>query len=506
MKKVKFLFLFAFMAILVFPSKAQGVTNISETSFFKTKFTKEKVWDAQRFPAYPVTGQNWTLRGLKNALEANGTPMAWATGRYLMFFAEVDNAKGVNSLVDDINNNGAKYNISLKLFESDGTLVKVVSKWGRLIGIGEKGFMYEAEGKYGIFFSVADLTANSVISYKPTLAKPVKLSEIAISPANSVAKPQGVNNVNESSLFKTKFVKEKVWDAQRFPAYPVIGQDWKLSGLKNALEANGTPIAWATGRYLMFFAEVDNAYGVNSLVDDINNDGTKYNISLKLFESNGTLVKVVSKWGSIIGIGDKGFMYEAEGRYGAFFSIADLTLTSVIMYKPSLAKASKLSEITKDTENGVVVNQNPVTDQSNSQSLPLVKYAFKINIDDMDFIFQEVSGLSSETQVIEYRGGDSKVYSTIKMPGIQKFSNVTLQKGILKGGKNSWEKFSNLAMNTLNRSTITISLMDEAGNVTMSWILKNAFPVKIAIADKTTDGNEIAIESLEIAHEGLVVK
>ena len=506
MRTVKFSFLFALLAISILVAKAQGVSNISEISFFKTKFTKEKVWDAQRFPAYPVTGQDWTLSGLNSALEANGTPIVWATGRYLMFFAEVDNANGVNSLADDINNSGTKYNISLKLFESNGTLVKVVSKWGRLIGIGEKGFMYEAEGMYGIFFSVADLTASSVISYKPTLAKPVKLSELASRLANPVAKAPGGTNVNETSFFKTKFTKEKVWDAQRFPAYPVTGQDWTLSGLNSALEANGTPIAWATGRYLMFFAEVDNAYGVNSLADDINNDGTKYNILLKLFESNGTLVKVVSNWGRLIGVGEKGFMYEAEGRYGAFFSNTDMASSSVIIYKPSLTQASKLSEITKSMVNAVVVNPNPATDQSNSQSSPLVKYAFKVNIDNMDLIFQEVSGLSSETQVIEYRGGNSKVYSTVKMPGIQKFSNVTLKKGIYRGDKNSWDKFSNPKTNTLKRSTITICLIDEAGKVTMNWILKNAFPVKIAIGDKTTDGNEMAIESLEIAHEGLVVK
>ena len=504
MRTVKFSFLFAFLAISILVAKAQGVSNINKTNFFKAKFTKEKVWDAQRFPAYPVTGQDWTLSRLNTALEANGAPIAWATGRYLMFFAEVDNANGVNSLADDINNSGTKYNISLKLFESNGTLVKVVSKWGRLIGIGEKGFMYEAEGMYGIFFSVVDLTSSSVISYKPSLAKPVKLSELASRSANPVVKASGGININEASFFKTKFTKEKVWDTQRFPAYPVTGQDWTLSGLNSALEANGTPMAWATGRYLMFFAEVDNAYGVSSLADDINNDGTKYNISLKLFESNGTLVKVVSNWGSIIGVGDKGFMYEAEGRYGAFFSIADLTSTGIIVYKPSLAKASKLSEITKSAVNAVV-SQNPATDQSNPQSWPLVKFSFKVNIDNMDFLFQEVSGLSSETQAVEYRSGDSKVYSTVKMPGIQKFSNVSLKKGLFQGDKDSWDKFCK--MNTFNKSTITVSLMDEAGKVSMSWTLKNALPVKIMIGDKkTTGGNEMAIELLEIAHEGLTVK
>ncbi len=136
---------------------------------------------------------------------------------------------------------------------------------------------------------------------------------------------------------------------------------------------------------------------------------------------------------------------------------------------------------------------------------PLVKFAFQVKWDDAEFIFQEVSGLSSETQVIEYRGGNSKVYSTVKMPGIQKFSNVTLKKGMFQGDKNLWDKYNLLAMNTYKRSTITISLLDEKQAVAMSWTLTNAFPVKITVTDMKSDGNEIAVESIELAHEGLKI-
>ena len=134
---------------------------------------------------------------------------------------------------------------------------------------------------------------------------------------------------------------------------------------------------------------------------------------------------------------------------------------------------------------------------------PQVKFSFQVKWDDAEFIFQEVSGLSLETQVLEYRGGNSKVYSTVKMPGIQKFSNVTLKKGMFKGDKNLWDKYNLLALNTYKRSTITISLLDEAQAVAMSWTLTNAFPVKITVTDMKSDGNEIAVESIELAHEGL---
>jgi phage tail-like protein len=136
---------------------------------------------------------------------------------------------------------------------------------------------------------------------------------------------------------------------------------------------------------------------------------------------------------------------------------------------------------------------------------PLVKFSFQVKWDDAEFIFQEVSGLSSETQVIEYRGGSSPIYSTVKMPGIQKFSNVTLKKGMFKGDKNLWDKYNLLKMNTYKRASIVISLLDESQGVAMSWKLSNAFPVKITVTDMKADGNEIAVESLELAHEGLKI-
>ena len=149
-----------------------------------------------------------------------------------------------------------------------------------------------------------------------------------------------------------------------------------------------------------------------------------------------------------------------------------------------------------------------MADDGSAQSAatwPLVKFSFQVKWDDKEFIFQEVTGLSSETQVIEYRGGSSKVYSTVKMPGIQKFGNVTLKKGMFLGDKALWEKYNLIAMNTYKRATITVSLLDEKNAVAMSWTLANSFPVKITVSDMKSDGNEVAVESIELAHEGLKI-
>jgi phage tail-like protein len=150
-----------------------------------------------------------------------------------------------------------------------------------------------------------------------------------------------------------------------------------------------------------------------------------------------------------------------------------------------------------------------MADDGSAQSAatwPLVKFSFQVKWDDKELIFQEVTGLSSETQVIEYRGGSSKVYSTVKMPGIQKFGNITLKKGIFKGDTALWDNYNLLKMNTIKRSTILISLLDESNAVAMSWTLLNAFPCKITVTDMKSDANEVAVETMELAHEGLTIK
>jgi phage tail-like protein len=136
-------------------------------------------------------------------------------------------------------------------------------------------------------------------------------------------------------------------------------------------------------------------------------------------------------------------------------------------------------------------------------SWPQVKFSFLVTIGSTEILFQEVTGLSAETQVIEYRAGNSPVFSTVKMPGIQKYGNVTLKKGIFKDDKAFWEMYNQFKMNTIERKTVTISLLDEAGKVAMTWTLNNAFPSKITATDMNSGANEAAVETIELAHEGL---
>jgi len=136
---------------------------------------------------------------------------------------------------------------------------------------------------------------------------------------------------------------------------------------------------------------------------------------------------------------------------------------------------------------------------------PLAKFYFEVKWDSEVMSFQEVSGLDVEAQVIEYRHGDSPQFSTIKMPGIKKSNNVTMKKGVFKSDNKFWDWFNKIKLNTIKRVPVTISLLDEGGDATMVWTLTNAWPTKITATDLKADGNEAAIETIEITHEGITI-
>lgn len=137
---------------------------------------------------------------------------------------------------------------------------------------------------------------------------------------------------------------------------------------------------------------------------------------------------------------------------------------------------------------------------------PLVKFAFEVDWGGEKIGFQEVTGLNAETALIEYRHGASPDFSKIKMPGMTSFSNVTLKRGTFKSDNEYFEWFKTIRLNTVERRSITISLLDENGEPAVTWKLKNAFPLKLQSTDLKAEGNEVAVETLEIAHEGLTIE
>lgn len=137
---------------------------------------------------------------------------------------------------------------------------------------------------------------------------------------------------------------------------------------------------------------------------------------------------------------------------------------------------------------------------------PLVKFHFKVEWGGTKIGFTEVSGLDVETEVVEYRDGASPEFSKLKMPGMQKFSNLTLKRGTFASDNDFYKWWNTVKLNTIERRNITISLLNEEGEPVVTWKVKNAWPSKIQSTDLKADGNEVAIESMEIVHEGLTIQ
>lgn len=149
-----------------------------------------------------------------------------------------------------------------------------------------------------------------------------------------------------------------------------------------------------------------------------------------------------------------------------------------------------------------------MADDGSAQSAavwPMPKFYFQVKWDANVMSFQEVSGLDIQSEEIKYRHGDSPQFSVIKMPGMKKYGNITMKKGIFKGDNKFWDWLNQIKMNTIKRVPVTISLLDEGGAPTMVWTLANAWPTKITGTDLKSEGNEVAVESIEIVHEGLTI-
>jgi phage tail-like protein len=140
-----------------------------------------------------------------------------------------------------------------------------------------------------------------------------------------------------------------------------------------------------------------------------------------------------------------------------------------------------------------------------AQSYPISGFHFQVEWGGARIGFTEVSGLTQEITPIEYREGSSQDYHVTKMPGMRKYNNITLKRGIMVGDGdfNTW--LLTVQMNKIERRTLKISLLDETHQPVVTWQINSAFPVKVEGPSLKSTGNEVAIESIELTHEGLVI-
>ena len=136
---------------------------------------------------------------------------------------------------------------------------------------------------------------------------------------------------------------------------------------------------------------------------------------------------------------------------------------------------------------------------------PLSNFHFQVEWAGSHIGFTEVSGLNIEYDVIEYRDGARPEYHATKMPGPVKYTNIVLKRGIFKGDNDFFKWIDTIKLNEVDRRDVIISLLDENHAPVVTWKVKRAWPVKYTGPVLNARGHEVAVEILELAHEGITV-
>ena len=133
---------------------------------------------------------------------------------------------------------------------------------------------------------------------------------------------------------------------------------------------------------------------------------------------------------------------------------------------------------------------------------PYITSLFNVEIEGIqEAFFKECSGLEAETEILSYEEGGVNDYIH-KLPGRTKYKNVVLKRGVTDSGW-LWEWYQKVIRGKIERKNISIVMFNSAGEEVKRWSFDRAYPVKWSGSDLKSDENAIAIETLEITHEGM---
>ena len=137
-----------------------------------------------------------------------------------------------------------------------------------------------------------------------------------------------------------------------------------------------------------------------------------------------------------------------------------------------------------------------------SKNYPYLNFRFLVEINGIVVGgFSDVTGLQVETDVelIEEGGVNDYIH---KLPKKTKYSNLTLKRGITDSDA-LWKWYNDIVRGKITRNSGAIILLGNEGNQKWRWNFKNAYPVKWTGPELKADTNVVAIETLELAHEGI---
>jgi phage tail-like protein len=137
---------------------------------------------------------------------------------------------------------------------------------------------------------------------------------------------------------------------------------------------------------------------------------------------------------------------------------------------------------------------------------PYRSFNFQLQIDHVPLgAFSEVSGLTAEGDAVDYREGTDRQLNVRKLSGLRKYQNITLKRGYTKD-PSLWQWYTSSVNGVPDRRNVTIVLMNEAHQPVLRWHAEQAWVNKIEGPTLKAAGNEIAMESVEIVHEGLTIE
>ncbi len=137
---------------------------------------------------------------------------------------------------------------------------------------------------------------------------------------------------------------------------------------------------------------------------------------------------------------------------------------------------------------------------------PFRAYNFVLEIDNIARgAFSEVGGLTAEGDSVDYREGSDVQSNVRKLIGMRKYTNLTLKRGYTPD-KSLWQWYTNIVNGAADRRNVTITLMNERREPVLRWHAENAWINKIEGPSFKASGNDVAMESLELVHEGLTLE
>ncbi len=135
---------------------------------------------------------------------------------------------------------------------------------------------------------------------------------------------------------------------------------------------------------------------------------------------------------------------------------------------------------------------------------PYRNFRFRVEVEGIEQAgFSEVSGFDASLDVVEYREG-TDIITPRKLPGLAKYGNITLKWGATET-MDLYEWIQEcIVEGTIERKTVTIIAIDEEGEDVATWQVLEAWPTKYTAPDFNATASEVAIELLELAHEGML--